>query len=111
MTLCAPATRRLEPRERFRAIRAAAPIAAVLFLATTIPAAADWPHWRGPAQNGVSTETGLVSSWSLDGKNLIWKADFIGRSTPVVIDGRVCVIGRTDGDKSRRQEVAAPLHG
>jgi outer membrane protein assembly factor BamB len=23
----------------------------------------DWPHWRGPAHNGVSTETGLPVSW------------------------------------------------
>jgi outer membrane protein assembly factor BamB len=107
MTLCAPAKCRLEPGERFRVIGAAALVAAVLFVATAAPAAADWASWRGPAQNGVSEETGLVSSWSLDGKNLIWKADFIGRSTPVVIDGRVCVIGRTDGDKSRRQEVVA----
>ena len=26
--------------------------------------AADWPSWRGPSHNGVSTETGLPVSWS-----------------------------------------------
>ena len=25
-----------------------------------------WPHWRGPAHNGVSTETGLPISWGAE---------------------------------------------
>jgi outer membrane protein assembly factor BamB len=85
----------------------AALTAVALILVTTGPALADWSSWRGPSQNGVSGETGLVSSWSPDGENLIWKVVFIGRSTPVVVDGRVCVIGRTNGERSRRQEVVA----
>ncbi len=63
----------------------------------------DWPSWRGPEQNGVSEDTGLVSSWSQDGENLIWKAELTGRSTPVVIDGRVCANGRA-GEGINRQE-------
>ncbi len=83
-------------------------IGCILFLliAGTNLRAADWPSWRGPQQNGTSTETGLVSSWSVNGENLIWKADFIGRSTPVVMNGRVYVIGRA-GEKLARQEVVA----
>jgi outer membrane protein assembly factor BamB len=69
-------------------------------------AASDWPSWRGPYQNGVSPESGLVSSWSLDGANLIWKADFIGRSTPIVMNGRVYVIGRAGEDLLRQEQVA-----
>ena len=65
-----------------------------LFLLADIAQAADWPSWRGPSQNGVSTETGLVETWSTEGENLVWHADFIGRSTPVILDGRVFVIGR-----------------
>ena len=68
--------------------------------------AGDWPSWRGPQQNGASTETGLVSSWSVNGENLIWKADFIGRSTPVVMNGRVYVIGRAGEGLSRQEAVA-----
>lgn len=67
---------------------------------------ADWPSWRGPHQTGASNETGLISSWSVNGDNLIWKADFIGRSTPVVMNGRVYVIGRA-GEGLTRQEVVA----
>ena len=68
--------------------------------------ASDWPHWRGPEQNGASPETGLVSQWSLDGENLIWKADFIGRSTPVIVKGKVYVIGRTGKDITEQEMVA-----
>ena len=60
-----------------------------LLLAASSAHSADWPSWRGPTQNGVSEETGLVASWSP-----IWHAEFTGRSTPIVLDGRVFVIGR-----------------
>ena len=70
------------------------------------PAAADWTHWRGPDQNGISAETGLIDSWTIDGENQLWRADFIGRSTPVVLGDRVCANGRV-GDDSTKQEVVA----
>ena len=87
--------------------RAAILTAAVVALVLTAPAVADWPAWRGPGSDGVSSETGLPDSWSKDGANLAWKADFVGRSTPVVVDGQVCVIGRTDEEKITRQEIVA----
>ena len=66
-----------------------------LVLALASPAAAgDWSNWRGPHRNGLSDETGLVSSWSQDGENLIWKAELTTRATPIVFDGRACVSGR-----------------
>jgi outer membrane protein assembly factor BamB len=68
--------------------------------------AADWPSWRGPSNNGVSTAKNLISDWSVSGENLIWKTDFTGRSTPVVYKGRVYVIGRV-GDGIDKQEVVA----
>ncbi len=69
-------------------------------------AAAEWSHWRGPARNGTSPETGLVASWSTGGENLIWRVDFVGRSTPVVFQGRVCANGRA-GEGITRQEMVA----
>jgi outer membrane protein assembly factor BamB len=68
--------------------------------------ASEWAQWRGPFQTGVSPETGLVSTWSLEGENLIWRAPFTGRSTPAVFDGRICAIGRT-GTGIDRQEVVS----
>ncbi|MDX1387592.1 MAG: PQQ-binding-like beta-propeller repeat protein, partial [Acidobacteriota bacterium] len=83
---------------------------AVLFALTAIAAppawCEDWTFWRGPRYDGTSAETGLVSNWSPEGENLIWHAEFIGRSTPVVVDGQVCVIGRV-GDGIDRQERVA----
>jgi hypothetical protein len=34
---------------------------AILFTAQA--AAADWPQWMGPARNGSSPETGLLTDW------------------------------------------------
>ena len=81
-----------------------------LFLACgllmTVPASADWTHWRGPMRNGTSEETDLISGWSAQGDNLLWRVDFTGRSTPLVLGDRVCVNGRI-GEGIHRQEVAA----
>jgi len=77
-----------------------------LMLATGALGAGDWSHWRGPARNGVSTETDLIDSWSADGENLLWRADFVGRSSPVVVAGRVCANGRA-GEGELRQEMVA----
>jgi outer membrane protein assembly factor BamB len=32
----------------------------------------DWPQWRGPNRDDVSTETGLLKSWPKDGPKLLW---------------------------------------
>src|SRR5687768_13689897 len=58
-----------------------------LFFLPVISSAADWSHWRGPWQTGVSPETNLPDRWSPNGQNLIWKADFGCRSTPIVMNG------------------------
>ncbi len=91
-------------------IRPLAIVATLILLgagATSVPVyASDWPSWRGRAQTGVSPDTGLLSSWSKEGDSLIWRQDFVGRSTPVVFDGRACAIGRV-GDGVGRQEMVA----
>ena len=60
--------------------------------------AADWPLWRGSNADGGSVETGLPSTWSPEGENLRWKRSIGGRSTPIVVDGRVCVITLAEPD-------------
>ena len=55
----------------------------------------DWPAWRGPEMNGISREKGLVSSWSPDGENLLWKSkDLATRSTPIVMNGKLYALAR-----------------
>ena len=85
---------------------AAALLVCLLPALTPLAAAQDWPSWRGRAQTGVSDATGLVSSWSPDGDNLVWSDSWVGRSTPAVFDGRVCANGRS-GDGVDEQEVVA----
>jgi outer membrane protein assembly factor BamB len=69
--------------------------------------AEDWPSWRGPRQNGVSAEEGLPDTWNPTGENVVWRRDFTGRSTPVVMDGRVYVNGRAGEGVDRQSVVAA----
>src|SRR6187455_1500103 len=82
--------RRLRGRLR-RARLALALLASLLGVATAFAPplrAAEWPAWRGPGQDANSSETGLISRWSQDGENLIWKVPLTARSTPIVFDGR-----------------------
>ena len=75
-------------------------------LVTGVLPAADWTHWRGPTRNGISPESGLIDGWSAEGENLLWRVDFVGRSTPVVLGGKVCANGRV-GEGAERQEMVA----
>jgi outer membrane protein assembly factor BamB len=62
-------------------------------VATTL-SAADWPQWRGPKRDGISTETGLLKSWPAEGPKLLWQVKELGSgySTPSVAAGRVYVM-------------------
>ncbi|HET9765475.1 MAG TPA: PQQ-binding-like beta-propeller repeat protein [Thermoanaerobaculia bacterium] len=97
-------------RRVLRRARLALTLGAALFATAAALApplrAAEWPAWRGPDQNANSPETGLISHWSQDGENLIWKVPLTARSTPIVFDGRVCINGRA-GEGERRQERVA----
>ena len=33
---------------------------------------ADWPQWLGPNRTGISSETGLVTTWAKDGPAVVW---------------------------------------
>lgn len=52
--------------------------------------AGDWPKWRGPRNDGTSTETGLASRWSKT-ENVRWRLELPGPapSTPVVWRDRI----------------------
>ena len=78
---------------------------ALLFFVS--PAEAQWESWRGPQQNGVSTETGFVERWKIDGENFLWSRPVPGRSTPVVHRGRVFVIARGGEGVTSHERVVA----
>jgi outer membrane protein assembly factor BamB len=60
-------------------------ITVCLTLMAAAPLAADWPHWRGPSRDGVSTETNLPTTWSTS-QNVAWKLALPSWSgaTPIV---------------------------
>lgn len=62
----------------------------VLLLASAPTSAEDWPNWRGPHNNGLSSEVNLPKTWSAT-KNVAWKVALPGPagSTPVIADGRI----------------------
>jgi len=57
--------------------------------------AADWPQFRGPARDDISTETGLLRAWPEGGPALAWKASGLGGgfSGVSVSAGRVLTMG------------------
>lgn len=78
----------------------------LLLLSVATACAADWASWRGPEQTGVSRETGLPDKWSLKkgDPNLVFAVPHSGLSSPVVLNGKVYVVGRC-GEKETQQEV------
>ena len=59
-------------------------------LPATFSLAENWPEWRGPQRNGVSSETNLPLEWSAE-KNIRWKAPLPGQgvSSPVIWGERI----------------------
>ena len=72
-------------------------LASILLLAW--PSSGEWPQWRGPARDGISTETGLLTSWPAAGPPLVWKTRGLGEgfSSFSVSDGRLFTQGQRDG--------------
>src|ERR1043166_9667848 len=55
----------------------------------------DWPQWRGPSRDNISTETGLLASWPESGLPLEWEISGVGTgiAAPAVASGRVFILG------------------
>jgi outer membrane protein assembly factor BamB len=71
----------------------------VLTLAAAMQAAEpNWPQWRGPAGQGVSTETSLPTAWSPSDR-IAWKTPVPGRahSSPIVWGNRVFLTTAIEG--------------
>ena len=63
----------------------------------------DWAAWRGPYQNGVSLETGLPSST----KDVLWRIPCGGRSTPVIVNGRLFAINLCGKGVTEQEQIFA----
>jgi outer membrane protein assembly factor BamB len=67
--------------------------------------AEDWLGWRGPQQDGRSTETALLAPDP--SRSLLWSVDLPGRGTPVVAGDRVFVWGYEGVGEALSEVVAA----
>ena len=76
-------------------------IVAIALLVVTISTTvrADWPQWRGPARDGVVPAASVPAAWP-DKLSPGWRqAIGEGYSSPVVEDGRVFVLSRSEPDE------------
>jgi len=55
----------------------------------------DWPQFRGPHNDGICTETGLLQEWPEGGPPLLWKIHGLGKgySTVSIAGGRLFTMG------------------
>lgn len=83
--------------------RLSVPIISLAFALAHAAHGGDWPEWRGPARDGISSEKGLPEKWSLSGEGLAWSAPVGGRSSPVVLGDHLYLLN-TFTDKDTVQE-------
>jgi outer membrane protein assembly factor BamB len=78
------------------------------FLAFTVQTARgdDWPQWRGPRQDGISRETGLLAEWPEKGPAELWRVPLGNGFSAVSVVGEraFTLFGSTAG------EFAAAFH-
>src|SRR5437868_2693176 len=58
-------------------------------------ASGDWPQWRGPKRDNLSTETGLLKDWPAGGPPLAWEIKGLGGgySSLSVAGGKIFTMG------------------
>jgi outer membrane protein assembly factor BamB len=58
--------------------------------------AADWPQWRGPNRDGISSETGLLTEWPAGGPRVLWSIAGLGEgySSLAIAAGRIYTQGQ-----------------
>jgi outer membrane protein assembly factor BamB len=82
---------RMQPRHIRPVTVSAIAMMLVVVVATSL-SAENWPQWRGPGSNGVSSERQLPTTW--DAKtNVAWRVSLagLGTSSPIVWGDRVFV--------------------
>ncbi len=91
------------------ALRTSLPILLMLIAGGALASANNWPQWRGPESQGISTETALPSEWTAE-RNIAWKTPIPGRghSSPIVWGGHVVLTTAIEGEVLPGAK--APIH-
>src|SRR6185295_16059752 len=105
---------------RIKTVIAAAIMLLGLSAEIAAQAGGNWPQWRGPNRDGISTETGLLKQWPTDGPPLAWKTAGAGTgySSLAIAGGKIFTMGlRGDReyviafDVATGKQVWATAHG
>lgn len=90
---------------------------AVLLVLCALPllsddgAAGDWPSWRGPNRDDISTETGLLKQWPEGGPKKLWTSKDAGLGySGVSIVGDVLYTMGADGTTPESKEFVIALN-
>jgi outer membrane protein assembly factor BamB len=85
------------------AVRGCIALGFLFFLLLPEVSAENWPQWRGPSSNGISSESGLPTRWSAS-EHIAWTVSLagLGVSSPIIWGDRVFVTS---------QEGTIPLQG
>ncbi len=72
-----------------------------ILIFSAVLSAADWPQWRGPNRDGISTETGFLPSWPSGGPPVVWKTNGLGQgySSLAIANGRIYTQGQRDNQE------------
>jgi outer membrane protein assembly factor BamB len=56
----------------------------------------DWPQWRGPNRDGISSSTGLIDQWPAEGPPLAWQVRGLGSgfASVAISDGKIYTQGK-----------------
>ncbi len=80
---------------------------AFVALASVCALAGDWPQFRGPNRDDISSEKGLLRSWPAKGPKVLWKTSVAeGYAGVAIKDGRVFL---NDYDVDKKEHVVRCL--
>ena len=70
----------------------------MLAAGASVAAGENWPQWRGPGSQGISSERALPIEWTAE-RNIIWKAALpSGHSSPIVWQDRIFLTAAIEGE-------------
>jgi outer membrane protein assembly factor BamB len=75
-----------------------------LLLVCTLALPADWTDYRGPLRDGTTPEKNLPAKWTSK-TDLAWTAPYGGRSTPVIMNGRLYVLNPAGAGPTLQERV------
>ena len=50
----------------------------LIFVMPAVQFAGDWPEFRGPGRDGLSSDRGLLKKWPKAGPKLLWEQSGLG---------------------------------